>query len=138
MCAGITGHRPRFELRVIPYSAAMDEAEAQLTNSLVTWVGDTLPHVSLDQVMLHLARFYEIGADEVWVSHYNQNDFLLSFSDHRLVDRVQHVALPWETKFTVLFRWWCCQSEALFSPMCFKVLLSITHLLVHAWSLKIV
>jgi hypothetical protein len=50
--------RPRrFELRVIPRTQAIDEAEAALANALVVLVGGNRPTLSPEQVRHHLSRF---------------------------------------------------------------------------------
>jgi hypothetical protein len=64
--------RPRrFELRVIPRTQAIDEAEAALANALVVLVGGNRPTLSPEQVRHHLSRFYAIRDGEVQVKRYS-------------------------------------------------------------------
>jgi hypothetical protein len=61
--------------------------------------------------------------------------FLLQFKDRREADRVLHVLAPDDTELRLVFRRWCRQAAALFSPLCFKILISIMNLPSHVWSL---
>jgi hypothetical protein len=51
----------RFELRVIPRTQAIDEAEAALANALVVLVGGNRPTLSPEQVRHHLSCFTPLG-----------------------------------------------------------------------------
>jgi hypothetical protein len=51
------------------------------------------------------------------------------------MDHVLHSAPPREAKLLLVFQQWNRQAGSLFKPFCFKVLLSVTNVLKHIWSL---
>jgi hypothetical protein len=108
---------PRFEMRFIPRTMAMDVAEAELANALVAVIGGNRPTISLAQVYHYLARFFQIKEQEVRVRCYSPDNFILNFTDRRVANRVLHVDLPSGAEFMLLFRCWRRKARALFSPL---------------------
>jgi hypothetical protein len=121
-----------FELRVIPRTPAINDAEAALANALTVTVGGTRPVLSSEQVRDHLSRFFAIGEGEVQVKRYNRADFLLVFANRQLADRVLH------TPPLLQACRWNQQAGALFKPFRFKILLSVTNVPAHVRSVETV
>jgi hypothetical protein len=129
--------RPRrFELRVIPRTQAIDEAEAALANALVVLVGGNRPTLSPEQVRHHLSRFYAIRDGEVQVKRYSCVDFLLIFTTRQLADRVLHAPPPPQAEFMLIFCRWSRQAGSLFRSFQFKVLLLVSNVSTHVWSVQ--
>lgn len=63
---------------MIPRMAAMDEAERELARALVA---GTRPNVGVPQILLHLARHYQVTDEEVRICRYRLGGFLLRFID---------------------------------------------------------
>jgi hypothetical protein len=82
-------------------------------------------------VLHFLSHFLQVQPHKVQVWCSFTDDFLILFADQSVVNRVLHVMPPQEATFSLVFRWWRLQAGALFSPLCFKVLLSITNLPAH-------
>jgi hypothetical protein len=131
---GLERHH-RFELQVIPRTPKMDAAEEELANALVVMVGGPRSIVSPSSVLPHLVQFYQVPEVDVQVKRYSRVDFLLVFSGRQLVDHVLHTAPPRGTDLLLVFQRWRQQAGALFQPFYFKVLLSISNVPVHVWSL---
>jgi hypothetical protein len=72
------------------------------------------------------------------VRRYRVRDFLLTFLDRADADWVMHAPPLEGTRVTLVCRRWWCQAGTLFSPLRYKVLLSITNVYVHIWSVDIV
>jgi hypothetical protein len=111
----------------------MDVAEADLVNALVIVVGGSRPTVSPAQVALLLTTFYRVGEHKVHVHRSSSDDFLLLFAARQTADIVLNATPPVGAPFLLLFRRWCRQSRALFTPLWFKVLLSISVVPAHIW-----
>jgi hypothetical protein len=127
-----------FELRVIPRTQAMNEAEAALANALVMMVGGARPVISPEQIRQHLSQFYSIAERDVQVKRYSCADFLLIFASRLLADSMLHALPPLlqQADFPLVFRRWSYRARALFKPFRFKVLVSITNVPVHVWSVE--
>jgi hypothetical protein len=128
----------RFELRVIPHTPVIDEAEAALANALTVMAGGTRPLLSPEQVQDHLSRFFAIGEGEVQDKRYNRADFLLVFANRQLADRVLHVPPLPQASISLSFHCWNRQAGALFKPFRFKIPLSVTNVPAHVWSVETV
>jgi hypothetical protein len=57
---GVILRCPRFEMRVIPHTVAMDTTEEEISNALVIVIGDTRPAVTPAHVLLYLTRFFQV------------------------------------------------------------------------------
>jgi hypothetical protein len=75
-------------------------------------------------------------ADAVNVKRYRADMFLLEFDDRREVDRVVHAPIPDCAELRLVFRRWHRLATTLFSPLRFKILISIMNLSAHVWSLQ--
>jgi hypothetical protein len=113
----------------------MDEAEAQLSNKLLAMVGGSRPVVSPAQVQEHLQRRFDLHGDAVQVYRNFLDDFIMVFRDEADLLRVLHAEPTVNRGFSLFFRCWTRQARARFSPLYFKVLLSVTNIPAHAWSL---
>jgi hypothetical protein len=71
------------------------------------------------------------------VMHYHPVDFLICFTSRQSVDRVLHALALEGAEIMLIFQHWHQQAGALFSPLCFKVLLSISNILAHTWSAEL-
>jgi hypothetical protein len=84
----VPSRHPRFELRVLPRTPAVDATKAELSSALVTMVGGSRPLVSPTQVLEYLAMHFQVAAEEVWVRRSYPDDFLMLFNGapktHRL------------------------------------------------------
>jgi hypothetical protein len=96
--------RPRFELRIIPRPVVINAAEEVLSSALVATVGGTRPSLSPGQVSHHLQQFYSVDAQSVVVRRYRSGDFLLTFLDRAVADRVLHAHPPEGTGVRLIFR----------------------------------
>jgi hypothetical protein len=134
---GAPSRRLRFETRVIPHSVAVDAVEAQLDNALLAMVGGARRSATLNQVCEALSRDYQLEADAVQVRRFHAEGFLLVFHDRAVADRVLHAEPPEGAVLHLIFRRWHRQLGALFSPMFFKVLLSIENIPTHVWSMEV-
>jgi hypothetical protein len=121
---------------VITHTPVMDTAEERLSSALeVVVVGPRLnasPMEIFDYLSLHL----QVTADFVQVKRYQTNMFMLEFKDHREADRVLHTPVSDGAELRLVFRRWRRQATTLFSPLRFKILISIMNLLAHIWSLQ--
>jgi hypothetical protein len=113
----------------------MDAVKVELTNGLMVMVGGVRSLVSPDQIRQHLSQFYQVTVDQVQVKWYSRADFLLIFSNRLLVDWVLHSVPPRGMDLLLVFWRWSRQAGALFQPIRFKVLLSVTKVSAHVWSL---
>jgi hypothetical protein len=127
--------RPRFELRVLPRTSAINKEEACLSSTLVAMISGVRPSVGVKQMIQYLVRHFQISPVEVMVKWYKMGGFLLVFSDRRVADRILHAAQPADAALTIRFSPWTRQAGALFSPLRFKVLLSIDNIPAHVWSM---
>jgi hypothetical protein len=101
---------------VIPHSAAINAAEAELAMALVAMVGGPCPVVSPIQVVAHFEGFFQVSPQDVHVRRSYPNDFLLVFNNVEMVDQVLHAPLPTGATFSLHFCCWQRQSRALFRP----------------------
>jgi hypothetical protein len=133
---GSLSRRPRFETCIIPRTPAMNAAEAQLSNTMLAMVGGSQPSISPSQVREHLQWHFGLADEAFQVRRSFPDDFLVSFSDGKDLARMLHTKLVAEGGFSLFFRCWTRQARACFSPIYFKVLLSITRVPAHAWSVE--
>jgi hypothetical protein len=126
----------RFETRVIPRTPVMDATEESLTSALEVVVVGPWLRATLAEIFDHLSRYFQVTTDSIQVKRYRANMFLLQFTDRREADRVLHAPIPQGAELRLVFRRWRRQVGSLFSPLRFKILLSITNLpTLHASSL---
>ncbi|OEL16658.1 hypothetical protein BAE44_0022323, partial [Dichanthelium oligosanthes] len=123
----------RSELRIIPRTQEMGVAEDELANTLVARVGGAVPGVSIAQVASHFGRFFQVREQEALIRCYMLDGFLISFADGQVTDWVLHALQPSGADLMLVFQRWRCQSRAVFSPLRYKVLLSVENLLAHVW-----
>jgi hypothetical protein len=117
---------------------AIDLAEAGLDNALVAVVGGTWSLVSHAQVVGFLGRFYAIRADEVEVKRDSRADFLFVFSSRQLTNQVLHTPPAQGDDFLLVFQRWRHQTGTLFKPFKCKVLLAVSSIPAHVWSVEVV
>jgi hypothetical protein len=125
--------RLRFEMQVISRKATMDAGEEELHNSLVAFVGGTRLVVTPEEVTGYLIRYHGITTEEALVRHYKDDSFLVSFNDARLVDRVLHSPPPAGADLGLVFGHYCRQTDTLFTPLRFKVLVALENIPAHVW-----
>jgi hypothetical protein len=114
----------------------MDQAEAALASALVAVVDGT--RSSPAQVVQLLVQHYSIMADDVQVKRYSRADFLLIFTSRKLADQVLHMPPPLSADFHLIFQWWHRQAGALFKLFWCKVLLAVSNIPTHVWSVDVV
>jgi hypothetical protein len=68
----------------------------------------------------------------VLVREFRPFDFLLIFSSAVAIDHVLHAPPPRDAPFILMVQRWRHQLCTCFSPLCFKVLLALENLSVHA------
>jgi hypothetical protein len=73
----------------------------------------------------------------VHVRHYDEEVFLLIFQDRLDAGWVLYALQPDEVELHLIFRRWRQQSGVLFSPLFFKVLLSIGNIPAHIWLVEL-
>jgi hypothetical protein len=115
-------------MRVLPRTAAVNAAEANLQHALVAMVWGHRPPVSPTQVYGYLEQHFHVAAHEVQVRCFRPDDFLLVFSSYEATSRVLLAAPLDGTEFTLLFHRWRRQARAFFSPLRYKVLLALENL----------
>jgi hypothetical protein len=120
-------------MRVIPHTAAINEAKAELASALVTMVRGVRPVISVSQVLSYLGSLFKVTEHDVRVCRSHPNDFLLVFGDPTMANRVLHALVPQAADFSLIFHRWLHQARARFSPLYYKVLLAIDNILAHAW-----
>jgi hypothetical protein len=125
-----------FEVHILPRTTEMDAMEEQLQYSLVAFVGGSRPVASPEQVASHLLCHFDVGAEEVRVHRYRVSSFLLCFHNSAKVDWVLHVPRPSAANLTLIFSHYTRQVGDLFSPLRFKVLISIENLAAHTCSIS--
>jgi hypothetical protein len=124
-------------MRIIPRSAAIDDAEEALANAFVTMVGGTRPFLSPAQVADYLRRFYSVEEQSAQIKRYRGGDFLILFANCATADHVLPQQPPEVAGVKLIFWRWHRQARALFAPLRYKVLLSITKIYAHVWSEEI-
>jgi hypothetical protein len=72
------------------------------------------------------------------VKHYSHADFLLIFFSRALADQVLHMPPPPGAGFLLVFQRWRCQTGALFKVFKCRVLLTISSIPAHVWSVEVV
>jgi hypothetical protein len=90
--------------------------------------------VSPAHVLEFLEASFQIGLDRVQVVCFHLADLLLWFTSHDDTDWVLHAPTPLGVGLIFVFQWQRCQTGALFSPLHYKVMQSITNIPTHAWS----
>jgi hypothetical protein len=90
------------------------------------------------QIEDHLRHFFHVNEQVARVKRYWGGGFLIIFSDHAMADWVLHAPPPEGVGVTLVFHHWRRQAGVLFTPLCFKVLLSITNVYAHIWSEEVV
>jgi hypothetical protein len=101
---GDSRRRHRFETRILPCTASIDAAEAELATALVMIIGRTRPVVTLQQVKAQLNIAYQVTGDQVQVWRSHLDDFLLFFEDIATTDRVLHAPPPLGTDLVLRFQ----------------------------------
>jgi hypothetical protein len=98
---GVPCRRLHFKTRVIPRSAAINEAE--LASALVAMVRGACLSVSVSQVLSYLGSFFQVTEQEVCICCSSPVDFLLIFNDPVTADRVLHAPMPHVVEFILVF-----------------------------------
>jgi hypothetical protein len=62
---GAPSRRPRFKIRIIPHTTAIDATEVALAKAVVAMVGGTHPTISMAQLLYLLSQHYQVMKDEV-------------------------------------------------------------------------
>jgi hypothetical protein len=115
----------------------MDQEEAAHANALVAVVGETRPAVSPSQVVQLLSQQYSVESFDVQVKRDSHADFLMAFSSRQLADQVLHTPPPPGAALHLVFQRWRCQAGALFKPFRCKVLLVVSNIPTHMWSVEV-
>jgi hypothetical protein len=103
--------------------SVVNVTEVELASALVAMVRGSRSPVSLGQVLDYMSLHFRVSADKVRVHRFWLDDFILFFND--VVDRVLHALSSLAGGLSLVFRWWCRQSRAIFSPLRYKLLLAI-------------
>jgi hypothetical protein len=85
-----------------------------------------------------MGRHYSVGASDIQVKHYSRADFLLVFANRQLADQVLHTPSPLDAEFHLILQRWRRQAGALFKPFWCKVLLVVSNIPTHDWSVDVV
>jgi hypothetical protein len=88
------------------------------------------------QTNKHLQRCFGLADEAFQVCRSFPDDFIVSFSDGSDLARVLHVEPVAEGGFSLFFWHWTHQARTHFSPLYFKVLMSITNVPTHAWLIE--
>jgi hypothetical protein len=101
------------------------------------WLGGTQSAVTPSQVVQLLGQHYSVDASDVQVKRYSRADFLLVFSSRQLADQVLHTPPPPRVAFHLVFQRRRRQAGALFKPFWFMVLLAVSNIPAHVWSIDV-
>ncbi|KAJ1293711.1 hypothetical protein BS78_01G089600 [Paspalum vaginatum] len=132
---GDVSRRPSPGYVVIPRSPEIDAEEERLSRALVATVGGCRPVVTAEQVSQYLLAPYDIPATRFSVHGYQPEDFLLMFEEVADFDRAFRGPPPPSTPFQQIWKRWSRLSVASPKDLRFRVLLVLSGIPAHTWSL---
>ncbi|KAJ1289597.1 hypothetical protein BS78_02G176800 [Paspalum vaginatum] len=132
--AGCVGRRPSAGFVVIPRSVEIDEEEARLARALVATVGGCRPTVCDAQVAQYLVELYGIDLERFAVHKHSVEDFLVVFEVVADLECVLRRPAPPSPPFILVWKRWSRLARAQPLELRFRVLLVLSGIPDHAWS----
>jgi hypothetical protein len=113
----------------------MDVGEEQLSFSMVAFVGGARLVALLAQVSSYLHHHFAIDDGDVRIHCYRAGSFLLCFRDGVVANHVLQAPRSPTSNIILSFGRFTHQARLLFSPLHYKVLISIENIPAHTWSI---
>jgi hypothetical protein len=134
--AGAPQRRPPSTVCIINRSEEISCEGQALDLALLALVGGSRPFVSVAEVERWLEANYTIAPSSVTIRSFYPEDFLVVLSSYGDMSRVLHQPPSSPAAFSLVFKRWSHQLQASTGKLLFQVVVRLTDILAHAWSVS--